>query len=1079
MSAAEKELRIRIAGRVDSSLTAATTAAQQQVSGLGSTLSSLGKMAVAGLGGMAVGSAITSTISTYKDFDQAMAQTAATAGAVGEDYQKLQQAAMEAGKGTTKTATEAAQALGYLALAGYDVNQSTEALMPVLKLSEATQMDLAQCSDLVTDSMSAAGVSVAELPGYLDVLCKANNKSNQTAQQLMEAMIGVGGTMRGLNVPIEETSTALGVLANRGIKGAEGGTALNSIMANLTTGAGQAGEMMEKLGISAFDSNGKFIGVQATLMKLNDVTKNLTEEERNAAFAAIGGKEQVKALNALMDGLTNTTADGTTEWNALNQALLNSGGALDEMNAQVTNTLNGAMSRFGSALDDVKIRAGLAFGPALAGAINNVSNNVMPMLSAAMDNLGPILASIGNEMQYIGNLIANNWGTIEPIIKGIGVAFATWKLTEFVLGLPQAVSGIKSMIVAQKALTAAKIADKIETIQLQALYWKDILLNAKSTVAMGARTAATNAMTIATKAWGVACKFAGVASKALFGAFSLLTMPVGLVVVAITAAVAAGVLLYKNWDVVKAKAAELWTLLRAKFTQGAEWLSGVWDSVKEGAAGIAAWFSEIGSNIMNAFINSFLGKQIITKISPRITRLIGVITDRFSDIKDGLVGVFSSVTNTIGGWINSFIAKFTAVKTGVANALGAAATAVSEWFASTKTAVSTTFAEICAKVNAFISPIMAAVSGVITTAGQYIVSAWNTIIGAISGAINTVVGVISTVAGAISSGIEVIYGILVGGLTTWATAINAGVYEAFFGVQTAIGYFIDAFGGIIDFLTGVFMGNWGMAWQGIVDTFGGIFSGIQALATAPINGVIALINSLISKINSVSFDVPSWVPDVGGKHFGFDIPSIPALAEGGIATAPTLAMIGEGAESEAVMPLSKLKSLLDFARPQQIILPEPQVQAAAQAPQVNITVPEPSFMQAQAPQVNNILPEPQVLQTMAQAPQVNNILPEIDYQQNRDSGPGSWMSGILDKLKKPAQLPLDNLASILESRKQNMPASAPMNTQPMQVSFSPQITIQGSAGKEETMQAMNEAFSQFKAFMARYEREHRRFAFSQ
>ena len=115
MSAAEKELRIRIAGRVDSSLTAATASAQQQVTGLGSTLSSLGKMAVAGLGGMAVGSAITSPISTYQDFDQAMAQTAATAGAVGEDYQKLQQAAMEAGKGTTKTATEAAQASGNLA----------------------------------------------------------------------------------------------------------------------------------------------------------------------------------------------------------------------------------------------------------------------------------------------------------------------------------------------------------------------------------------------------------------------------------------------------------------------------------------------------------------------------------------------------------------------------------------------------------------------------------------------------------------------------------------------------------------------------------------------------------------------------------------------------------------------------------------------------------------------------------------------------------------------------------------------------------------------------------------------------
>lgn len=890
MSAAEKELRIRIAGRVDSSLTAATASVQQQVSGLGSTLSSLGKMAVAGLGGMAVGSAITSTISTYKDFDQAMAQTAATAGAVGEDYQKLQQAAMEAGKGTTKTATEAAQALGYLALAGYDVNQSTEALMPVLKLSEATQMDLAQCSDLVTDSMSAAGVSVAELPGYLDVLCKANNKSNQTAQQLMEAMIGVGGTMRGLNVPIEETSTALGVLANRGIKGAEGGTALNSIMANLTTGTGQAGEMMEKLGISAFDAEGKFIGVQATLMRLNDATKNLTEEERNAAFAAIGGKEQVKALNALMDGLTNTTADGTTEWNALNQALLNSGGALDEMNAQVTNTLNGAMSRFGSALDDVKIRAGLAFGPALAGAINNVSNNVMPMLSAAMDNLGPILALIGNEMQYIGNLIANNWGTIEPIIKGIGVAFATWKLTEFVLGLPQAVSGIKSMIVAQKALTAAKIADKIETIQLQALYWKDILLNAKSTVAMGARTAATNAMTIATKAWGVACKFAGVASRALFGAFSLLTSPVGLVVVAITAAVAAGIWLYKNWDMVKQKAAELYAAFAEKFP------------------GIAAVI-----------------QKVFTTLGPKVQALVTAIGERFGKIKDWFAQKWTEAVQFLGGLM-----------------AGAS--------------------EIATAVSAFISPIVQTIVTGFQTAYQWVSNLFTTIGGYVSTGIGYLTQFVAFISGVFSAGVGI--------------GLDAAV-AVFSSFGASLGQVIDAaiavIGGIIDFLTGVFSGNWSMAWQGIVDAFGGIFSGIQALATAPINGVIALINSLISKINSVSFDVPPWVPGVGGKHFGFDVPSIPALAEGGIATAPTLAMIGEGAESEAVLPLSKLDGLLS------------------------------------------------------------------------GRGGGSSTAG-------------GESGSIV---------------------FSPQITINGGGSKEETMQAMNEAFSQFKAFMARYEREHKRFAFSQ
>ena len=123
------------------------------------------------------------------------------------------------------------------------------------------------------------------------------------------------------------------------------------------------------------------------------------------------------------------------------------------------------------------------------------------------------------------------------------------------------------------------------------------------------------------------------------------------------------------------------------------------------------------------------------------------------------------------------------------------------------------------------------------------------------------------------------------------------------------------------------------------------------------------------------------------------------------------------------MPLSKLKALLNFASPQQIILPEPQV------------------------------------------PQ--------------DSGPKSWLRGVLDTLKKPAQLPLDRLSAIIEARKQSSQAYTPSDAQPMQVTFSPQITINGNAGKEETMQAMNEAFSQFKTFMARYEREHKRFAFSQ
>ena len=909
MSAAEKELRIRIAGRVDNSLTAATAAAQQQVSGLGSKLATLGKAAIAGVGGLAVGAVITDTVNTYKDFDQAMAQTAATAGATGADYQKLQDAAMAAGRGTTKTATEAAQALGYLALAGYDVNQSTQALTPILKLSEATQMDLATCSDLVTDSMSAAGVAVADLPGYLDVLCKANNKSNQTAGQLMEAMIAVGGTMKGLNVPIEETSTALGVLANRGIKGAEGGTALNSIMANLTTGTGQAGEMMEKLGISAFDSNGKFIGVQATLMKLNDATKDLTEEQRNAAFAAIGGKEQVKALNALMQGLNTTTEDGSTEWNALHDALVNSGGSLEEMNAQVTNTLSGAMARFGSALDDIKIRAGLAFGPALATAINYVSNNLMPMLSAAMDGLGPILSAIGNELRYVGSIIADNWGVFAPIVAGIGVAFGTWKLTEFVLGIPQAISGIQSMIVATKALTLAKIADKIETMKIQALYWKDILLNARAAAAMGVRTVATATMTAATAAWGVACTVASVATTALSAAVTFLTSPIGIAIAAIAAIVAISVLLYKNWDMVKAKAAELYTAFAGKFPH-------------------------IASII----------EKVFSALGPKIQGLVTAIGWRFGQIKDLFAQKWTEAIQFLGGLM--------------ASASG-----------------------IASSVSAFITPIVDSIILGFQSAYQWVSNLFTTIGGYVSIAIGYLTQFVAFIGDVFSAGLQIYLDAAVAVFSSFGASIGAVIDAT-----------IIVIGGIIDFLTGVFMGNWSMAWQGIVDIFGGIFSGIEALAAAPINAVIALLNSLISKLNSVSFDVPDWVPGMGGKHFGFSVPSIPALASGGVATSPTLAMIGEGSESEAVLPLSKLQ-------------------------------------------------------------------------------------GMLDGVKAARSLPLDSLSGVVSGRNNSGISSGVSSTD--SIVFSPQISIQGNASKEDVLQATAEAFEQFKGFMARYEREHKRFAFSQ
>ena len=380
------QIAITIAGNVSKSFQNAIAQAQQSVTTLGSlgkgaqiglnALNALGKagsaslktaagaMSAAGAGLAAIGA---SSISTGREFEAAMSSAIATAGPAADEYDavyaKMEAAAMEAGRTTSKTAAESANALEYMALAGWDVDTSVAALPDILRASEATGMELAHCSDIITDSMSAAGVAVTGmsagvngLTGYLDVATKAQNKSNQSAEQMMEALIGVGGTMKGLNVPVQDTATALGVLANRGIKGSEAGTALSAIMINLTSGTGAAGKMMESLGLSAFDSAGKFIGLEATLQRVNKATAGMTEEQRNAVLAAIGGKHHIDALNDLMAGLNTTTAEGVSEWQALNTELYNADGALAAMRGAKLDNLNGDLSTFNSALDDTRIR---------------------------------------------------------------------------------------------------------------------------------------------------------------------------------------------------------------------------------------------------------------------------------------------------------------------------------------------------------------------------------------------------------------------------------------------------------------------------------------------------------------------------------------------------------------------------------------------------------------------------------------------------------------------------------------------------------------------------------------------------
>lgn len=369
----------------------------KKATGIASAVAKVGAAA-----GVATGVALKKAYDIGSEFEKHMDEWSATADANNAQYEKAREAALLWGRKTTKTATESADALKYMALAGWDVNTSIKALPSVLKLSEATNLDLARTSDLVTDAMSATGTEAGDLARFLDVAAKANNRSNQTAEQLLEGYIRTGAQLHDLHVPIEESATAFGVLANRGLKAEEAGTALRSVLINLTTGAGSAGKMMDKLGVSAFDDEGRFIGLKNTMMRVNDATRNMSDEQRNAALSALGGKRNVAALSDMLQSLNNTLADGRTEWDALREDLDNAGGALNKMSKVKMDNLWGDLKILESAMQDAGIRAYDGFSNPLRDATQLATKEVYKFSDNVSDKIGVWYPTIKRNAEEAG-----------------------------------------------------------------------------------------------------------------------------------------------------------------------------------------------------------------------------------------------------------------------------------------------------------------------------------------------------------------------------------------------------------------------------------------------------------------------------------------------------------------------------------------------------------------------------------------------------------------------------------------------------------------------------------------------------
>ncbi|ERN52825.1 hypothetical protein A33I_14105 [Alkalihalophilus marmarensis DSM 21297] len=364
-------------------------------------------------------------LKTGMDFEEGMSQVQAVSGATGADLEKLEARARELGGTTSKSATEAAAGLSYMALAGWDTQQMLDGLEPILRLSEAGAMDLGRASDLATDSMAALQIEVKDLPRYLDNVAEASRSSNTSIQQLMEAYVVAGGNLAQFNVPLEESTAALGLLANRGLKGAEAGRALNAIMVNLTSGAGQAGTAMEELGLSAFDADGNFIGLEETLRLVKDRTKDMTDEQKAQYISMIAGKEHLKSFQGLLAGLDE-------EYGDLKTSVSEADGALNDMAKTMQDNAKGNVTQLKSAFEELSIQFAQHMIPTFTAGVEKVTElvqwfseleddtkkNIVTM-SALAAAVGPVAIVFGNLTTGIGGLLTAGSAAIK-MLKGPG-----------------------------------------------------------------------------------------------------------------------------------------------------------------------------------------------------------------------------------------------------------------------------------------------------------------------------------------------------------------------------------------------------------------------------------------------------------------------------------------------------------------------------------------------------------------------------------------------------------------------------------------------------------------------------------
>ena len=850
----------------------------------------------------AVGALGTTAVKTTADFDSSMSQVQATMGITKDSMSDLNGAsvntmdalrdlAKQMGAETAFSASECADAMNYLALAGYDTQEIYDTLPTVLNLAAAGDIDLASASDMVTDAMSALGMETSEADTMVDQMAKTASLTNTSVAQLGEGILTIGATARTVKGGTAELNAALGILANNGIKSAEGGTHLRNVILSLQNPTDKAAAQMEALGISVYDSEGNMRSLNDILGDLNTSMDGMTAQEKSNIIGQIFNKTDLSAVNAL---LANT---GDT-WDSLQQSIADSGGAAQQMADTQLDNLSGQLTLLKSALEGLAISFGEILMPAIRAIVEKVQAFVdklnslddaqkqtvikIALIAAA---IGPLLIVLGKIISTVGSVMTGFSALTKGVtMLGVKLAGSTGSVTSLGSALG-AVAGPVLAVVAIVAVLAAAFKHLWDTNEkfrnAVTGIWEGI---AERFAAFGdAVTQRLNALgfdfqnivDVLKAVWEGFCQILAPVFEA---AFSVISTVLGTVLDGITGLLDVFIGLFTgNWS-------QLWTGVKEIF-------SGIWNGITGVFSTALGMIQGIADAVLGWFGTSW--NEVWTGISTFFTNIWNGIVAFFTGIWETIKNVVQIGVMFIGSILEAafdiITLPFRFIWENCKETITAVWESIQSVVSSAVNAVSTTS-----------STVMTAISTVISTVWTAISMKVSMVVNAIKTTVTTVFNAIKTVASTVWNGMKAAISTVVDGISSKVSSVFNSVKSTVYSV-----------------------------FNGIKSTAASVWNGIKSAITTPIEAAKNTVKSALDKISGFFSRCKLQLPHIKLPHFSISgslsisPPSVPHLSvswykNGGIMTHPTIfgmngssLMAGGEAGAEAILPLKSFYDNLE------------------------------------------------------------------------------------------------------------------------------------------------------------------------